>query len=134
MSMYAFHRALFSFWESIGVNGETFPAYLVGAVPEGAAFPYITFDVRKGASFTQAPMSATIWYKKENGDSKNIARADFLDSAAAAIPEAGVRLDWEGGFCVIHRSSGDFQSLLTDEEDETVIGGRVGIEVTFYDM
>lgn len=134
MSMDAFHRALYAFWRGVEVNGTAYPVYMTGTVPEDAAFPYITFDVLKPAAFGQAALSATIWHRMEDGDSKNAARAAFLDAAAAAIPETGARLEWDGGFCMLFRSSGDFLSLMTDEEDKSVIGGRVGYEATFYDM
>lgn len=134
MSMDAYHKALYNFWRNIAVDGETFPVWLIDAVPEDVAFPYITFDVSKAAAFGETPLSATIWYKKEGGDSKNAARAAFLDAAAKAIPEEGVKIAWNGGFCILHRSSGDFLSLMRDENDKTIIGGRVAYEVTIYDM
>lgn len=133
MSFLSFNAALVSFLQSISANGRTYPAYLVGQVPQDAAFPYITFDMGKGQAFSQLPLSATLWLYAP-GSSKNKERADFLDAAAAAIPETGRRLEWAGGFCMLYRSSGDFLSLMTDPEDSAVIGGRVGYEVTFYDM
>ncbi len=134
MSMDAFHRALYSFWRNLNVNGKTYPVWLQGRVPDDATFPYITFDVSKGAAFNETVLSATLLLKTEAGNSKNAERAAFFDAASAAIPEAGKRLDWEGGFCMLYRSSGDFLSIMDDEEDPSVIGGRVGYEVTFYDM
>lgn len=134
MSMNAFQRALWAFWRGISVDGETYPAWLQGQVPDDAQFPYITFDVAKAAAFGISPLSATFWTKAEAGESNNALRAAFFNAASLAVPECGVRLEWDGGFCLIHRSSGDFLSVMTDEEDESVTGGRVGIEVTFYDM
>lgn len=134
MSMDAFHRALFAFWRNLDVNGKTYPVWLQGHVPDTAPLPYITFNVSKGAAFGETPLSATLWLQSESGDSKNAERAAFFDAASAAIPEKGARLAWEGGFCMLYRSSGDFLSLMDDEEDPSVIGGRVGYEVTFYDM
>lgn len=134
MSMDAFHRALWAFWRGVTVNGETYPAWLQGQVPDDAQFPYVTFNVAKSAAFGTVPLSATFWTKSDAGESNNALRAAFFDAASLAVPESGTRLEWDGGFCLIHRSSGDFLSIMTDEEDESVIGGRVGIEVTFYDM
>lgn len=134
MSMDAFHRALFAFWRNLDVNGKTYPVWLQGHVPETAELPYITFNVSKAAAFGETPLSATLWLQSESGDSKNAERAAFFDAASKAIPEEGARIDCGEGFCMLYRSTGDFLSLMDDEEDPSVIGGRVGYEVTFYDM
>lgn len=134
MSMDAFHRALFAFWSSIAVDGETFPVYLQGTVPTGTPFPFITFDVIRPSALSVVPLSATVWHQKTDGDSKNAARTAFLDAAAIALPQRGTRLDFDGGYCILRRPSGDFLSLIQDPEDASVIGGRVGYEVTIYDL
>lgn len=134
MSMEAYHKALYAFWSGISVDGQTFPAWLIEAVPEDATYPYVTFDVSRAAAFGVSYLTATLWQKKENGDSKNAARAAFFDAVSKAIPEEGVKLTWDGGFCILHRSSGDFLTLMRDENDKDVIGGRVAYEATIYDM
>ena len=134
MSMYQFNRAIYDLWSSIAVDGQTFPAYLQGTVPEDATFPFVTFDVAKARALSTMPLSATVWIKKTNGSGQNAFRAAFLDAAARAIPQRGVRLDFDGGFCILRRSSGDFLTLITDPEDSSVIGGRIGYEATFYDL
>lgn len=133
MSMDAFHRALYAFWSNLSVNGETFPVYLQGTVPNTAAFPFITFDVIKPQALEAVPLSATFWQRRVQG-STNALRNAFLDAAACAIPQAGTRIDFEGGYCILRRSSGTFLALLTDNEDPSVTGGRVGYEVYVYDM
>lgn len=134
MSMDSFHRAIFAFWRNLNVNGTTYPVWLQGRVPDDAAFPYITFDISKASAFNETSLSVTLYLKTADGDSKNAERAAFFDAASKAIPESGARIDCGDGFCILYRSTGDFLSIMDDPEDKTIIGGRVGYEVTFYDM
>lgn len=125
---------LWAFWEQFVLNGTPIPAYQTGAVPEDASFPYITFDAAQGAALDTIPLTAIVWvkYEAENSSAAIAQRMAVLEAVSKAIPEGGARLDLADGFMILRRGSGDFLSSMTDEEDPTVLGGRVGYEVSFY--
>lgn len=126
-------NALWQFWSQFQLNGTPIPVYQVGAVPNDATFPFVTFSPAQAAAFSTLPLVATVWVKStgENTTPAIAQRAAFLDAASRAIPHQGVMLPLESGFLVLERGSGDFLSLVVDEEDSTVLGGRVGYEVRY---
>lgn len=127
------HKALTAFWGSFSFGGEAIPAYLSGHVPDGAAFPYITFEVADGSAMSRSVLTAIVWCRAVSGLNVNAQRAAILDSIAAAIPEEGtlVRLPG-GGMLALYRNSAGFQSYYDDPEDASVIGGRTSYEIAFY--
>ena len=130
--MTGLHQALRSFWEQFSYGGKPILAYLNGHVPEDAAFPYITFDVASGRAFATAVVTSTVWCRAESGMNVNAQRAAILDSIDRALPEADLRLDFQGGFAMLRRGSGDFHSYITDEDDKSVVGGVTRCELTAY--
>ena len=130
--MTGIHQALYAFWSQFSYGGNPIPAYLQGHVPEDAAFPYITFDVASGRSFATSVVTATVWCRAESGVNVNVQRASILDSIDRALPEADLRLDFQGGFAMLRRGSGDFHSYITDEDDKSVVGGVTRCELTAY--
>ena len=101
-------------------------------MPEGAAFPYFTFDVTDSRAFATAVVTATVWCQASSGINVNAQRAAILDSIDRALPEADLRLDFTGGFAMLRRGSGDFHSYITDEDDKSVVGGVTRCELTAY--
>ena len=130
--MTGLHQALYSFWSQFSYGGEAIPAYLTGHVPEGAAFPYFTFDVTDSRAFSTAVVTATVWCHASSGINVNAQRAAILDSIDRALPEADLRLDFPGGFAMLRRGSGDFHSYITDEDDQSIVGGVTRCEITAY--
>ena len=130
--MTGLHQALYSFWSQFSYGGEQIPAYLTGHVPEGAAFPYITFDVTVPSAFYASIVTATVWCRASSGFNVNAQRAAILDSIDRAIPEADARIDYPGGFAMLRRGSGDFHAYVTDEEDKSVVGGMTRCGMTIY--
>lgn len=126
--------ALWRFWGQFELNSKAIPAYQVGAVPDDAVFPYVTFSPAQAAAMSTLPMVATVWVKYNGEDSSPALaqRAAFLEAVSRAIPQEGVMLDVDGGFLVLNRGSGDFLATIVDDSDKTVLGGRVGYEVRFY--
>lgn len=126
--------ALWRFWGQFELNAKAIPAYQVGAVPDDAVFPYVTFSPAQAAAMSTLPMVATVWVKYNGEDSSPALaqRAAFLEAVSRAIPQEGVTLDVDGGFLVLNRGSGDFLATIVDDSDKTVLGGRVGYEVRFY--
>ena len=130
--MTGLHQAIYRFWAQFTYGGEAIPAYLTGHVPEGAAFPYFTFDVTDSRAFSTAVVTATVWCHASSGINVNAQRAAILDSVDRALPEADLRLDFPGGFAMLRRGSGDFHSYITDEDDRSVVGGVTRCELTAY--
>ena len=130
--MTGLHQALYSFWAQFFWGGEAIPAYLQGHVPDGAAFPYFTFDVTDSRAFSTAVVTATVWCQASSGVNVNAQRAAILDSVDRALPEADLRLDFPGGFAMLRRGSGDFHSYITDEDNQSIVGGVTRCEITAY--
>lgn len=126
------HKALTAFWGSFSFGGEAIPAYLSGHVPDGAAFPYITYEVADGSAMSRSVLTAIVWCRAVSGLNVNAQRAAILDSIAAAIPEGGTLVRLPGGMLALYRNSAGFQSYYDDPEDAAVIGGRTSYEIAFY--
>lgn len=127
--MKAFHQALYAFWSQFGV-----PAYLFGHVPDGAEFPYITFDASVGDFSGSDVLTAFCWHKARSGANVNAERAALLDAIADAIPVGGTLIAFQGGAAKIYRNSAGFQSYYDDPEDKSVVGGRISYEVHYYNV
>ncbi|MBR3795780.1 MAG: hypothetical protein IKK34_07100 [Clostridia bacterium] len=130
-------RALTTFWSQFTSGGEAVPAYLQGLVPSHVPLPYITMQMSMGDALQTTPMVAQVWVKHAEGDSTaaaNAQRAEILNQIAEALPSTGVRLPCEPGFLMLRRSSGDFITLMLDADDPSIYGGRIGYEVTYYNM
>lgn len=130
----AIQQALTAFWSQFTVDGEPVPAYIKELAPSDESFPYIAMTMRFGDAMDTLPLVSTVWCKQVDGMSANKQREGILNQIAAALPNSGVMIPCSPGFLMLRRSSGDFITLMTDEEDPDYLGGRVGYEVTFYNM
>lgn len=127
------HKALYGFWSSFRYNGAQIAAYLSGHVPDGAAFPYITFEVVFGEFDSANVLTAHVWCKAESGVNVNAQCAAILDEIAESIPNgSGTRLIYPGGMAMLFRNSAGFLSYTDDPEDPDIIGGRISYEIHFY--
>lgn len=135
------HMALLEFWSSFQWKGQSIPAFPTGRVPKNQAFPYFTFDVAQGSYFTFSVPTAFIWCRQPMDLSYNAQaqRAEIMDAVAAAIPEGGRKISFEGGMVIIERNDANFLSYYNPEaqEDESptaepVIGGRISCIVRYY--
>lgn len=126
-------KALWDFWGQFEINGALVPVYQTGTVPDDAVFPYITFDPAQGDAMATLPLVATVWvrYSGENTAPALAQRSALLEAVSRAIPYGGTRLPLPTGFLLLYRGSGDFLTAITDDEDKTVLGGRVGYEVLY---
>lgn len=127
--------ALWQFWQQFQMDGVTIAAYQTGTVPDAAAFPYITFEAPRADAFGTMPLAAHAWFRfaSTEGPAAAIAqRIAFWEAVEQAIPHGGVMLPLPVGFLMIRRGSGDFLYAGVDEEDKSVLYGRVGYEVTYY--
>lgn len=130
-------KALYSFWSSFEIGGKTVPAFEQNSVPENAAMPYITYEVRSMPAFGYTNTAAICWTTGEDGESGiNSQMVAFADCVRAAIPEAGTALLLEHGMLALYRGSGDWLTIMPEVEQTDkpgrVLGLRVGYEAHFY--
>ena len=140
--MRAIHQALLAFWNSFTWNGKPVKAYPSGRVPDNEPFPYFTFDIQQGAYFSFGFPTAYIWCKMPKDLSYNAQaqRAEIMDAVAAAIPEEGKLLTFEGGAAWLKRNDANFMSYYDPVEEngadsptgEPVIGGRISLSVQVF--
>lgn len=123
--MRGINAALYQFWASFGI-----PAYRTGRVPTDAELPYITFEVAAGEFGSQTVLVAHNWHKAPGATAS---AADTLGAIAGKIPDGGAFLPVEtGGYMILYRNAGEFQTYVDDEEDPDVIGGRTSYIVHFF--
>ena len=133
--MTAFHRALTQFWARFTVDDVAVPAYLSGHVPDGAVFPYITFDVARPDTMNKTVLTAFDWHQAASGVNVNAERAALLDQIAAAIPQEGVKLPFGDGFAILERNTADFQTYYDDPDPESgIVGGRTSYIARFFGL
>lgn len=123
--MKQYQKSVVTFLKQTGL-----PVYAAGRVPAGARFPYITLSTAYAPFAQAAALTATAWFCEEHAHDRCL---DWLDALRAAIPEGGTLLHYRGGLAVMHRSSGDFLTLVYDENDRRIIGGRARLTVHLYD-
>lgn len=121
------NSAMATFWRSFNL-----PVYLSGNVPDGAAFPYITFECVQGAPFGSTYITANAWFKTVNGASINAQRATLADSIRTAIPPQGVTLTGDNGFVIIYPNNTNFLSYNDNAGDDSGVKGlRISCEIHF---
>ena len=139
--MEALHKALRAFWSQFSYGGNQIPAFPAGRVPNGQPFPYFTFDVIQGAFFKTTIPTAFIWCQAPLDGSFNVQaqRAAIMDQVAAAIPEGGRLLRFNGGAVILERNPSEFMRYYDPPEEggespatEPVIGGRISYEMRCY--
>ena len=116
--------ALQDFWGSFGMA-----AYLAGQAPAGAKPPYITYEAQGGGFGQTVRCLGTGWF---TGEGANAARADFLARVEARVPEGGLRLTTPSGLMLLERSGGGFLTLVEEDGQPRVCGGRVLLTARRY--
>lgn len=78
-----------------------YPAWAADAVPTGAAFPYVTLEVRPAASpFGAGRVTLTGWLR---GPARHAERLAMADALLRLVPPGGLKLKLEGGLAVLYR-------------------------------
>ena len=128
--MTGLHTALQTFWSGFTNGDAAIPAYPTDNVPEGAVFPYITYDAVQGAYFGTTILTAFVWVQKTG--TWAALRASILDQIAAAIPEGGTVLQFSGGAVILSRNTAEFMGYYGDPADANVTGGRISYEIAYF--
>ncbi len=127
-----FAKALWLFWSGIpGTDGKPLTAYETGRVPDGAALPYITFDMTRPAPLCRTALEARLWMKNEDA---GVRRALLTESIASALPYGGVRLDTDGGFIILYPAEKEFLAWEEDRADRDILCCRVRYEAKYYGL
>lgn len=106
------------------------PVYATGQVPSGAAFPFITLTTAYAPFAQSAGLTVTAWFRGEQAHTRCL---EVMDALCAAIPEEGTLLRYQGGMAVLRRAAGSFITLVNDEDDRSLLGGRMRLNVHLYD-
>ena len=106
------------------------PVYITGQVPSGASFPFITLTTAYAPFAQSAGITVTAWFRGEHAHTRCL---EMMDTLCAAIPEPGTLLRYRGGMAMLRRAAGSFITLVGDENDRSIIGGRMRLNVHLYD-
>jgi len=99
-------QATQKFWESFGL-----PAYDENTVPDGAALPYITYQVKTASIDEPVYPSASIWYKSRSWEAIS-KKADEIAEAIRQMPT--IKID--GGRMFV-TTGAPFAQRMSDEDD-----------------
>ena len=123
--MKQYQRSVVSFLKETGL-----PVSVASQVPKGAAFPFITLSTAYAPFAQTAALTVTAWFREEHAHARCV---DMMDALCAAIPESGTLLHYRGGMAVLRRAAGSFATLVGDEHDRSILGGRLRLTVHLYD-
>lgn len=123
MSMQQYQRALVTFFQKTGL-----PVYAAGQVPRGAAFPYITLTCAYAPFARSAGVTLTAWFLNDHAGC-----IQLMDTLCAAISQQGTLLRYTGGMATLHPMGDSFITLVGDESDSRLVGGRMRLNVHLYD-
>lgn len=101
-------------------------AYPVSNVPEGAAFPYLTYELSTGAWGDEVAITVDLWYYA-TGEAEPTAKAEEI---GRAIGRSGVIVPCDGGGIWIKRGSPWCQSLAA-EDDPNLKRRSLNIDLEF---
>lgn len=123
--MKLYQKSVVSFLKETGL-----PVYITGQVPKGASFPYITLTTAYAPFAQSAGLTVTAWFCEDHAHTRCV---ELMDELCAAIPESGAMLRYHGGMAVLRRAAGSFITLVGDENDRRILGGRMRLNVHLYD-
>ena len=89
-------QTLHSFWSGFGIK-----AYDELSVPDDAALPYITYEVRTDSFGNAVALSASLWYRSPSWADITAKEHEVYER----IGRGGVIVDYEGGALWIQRGS-----------------------------
>jgi hypothetical protein len=113
--------ALYTFWAGFGI-----PAFEENSVPEGAEFPYITYESGLDGFGGEMLLSGSVWYRSTSWVDAN-AKAEEI---GGALGYGGMRIPCTGGRLWIRRGSPSARAS-GDPDDDLIRRMIINIEVMF---
>lgn len=113
--------AIHAFWNSFFLH-----AYEENAVPEDAAFPYITYQLVTDSFDREVTMTASVWYRSESWKDAN-AKAEEI---SARIGLGGTVIQCDGG-CIWLKRGQPFSQSMGDESDSLIKRKYINISAEY---
>ena len=104
-------QVLHSFWSSFNI-----PAYQESSVPDGAEFPYITYQEAAGSFGDTLLLRASVWYRSSSWKDAT----EKTEEINQRISYGGYNIPYTGGTLWIRRGAPFSQSAPTDPADDMI--------------
>ena len=102
--------AIYQFWSSFGLT-----AYEENTVPTDAAFPYVTYQLVTDSFDSEAPATASLWYRGESWTAINAKTEEI----SRKISRGGKIIACDDGAIWIKRGQ-PFAQNMSDESDDLI--------------
>ena len=113
--------AIYQFWNSFGLT-----AYDENAVPDGAKFPYITYQLVTDSFDREIQLTASIWYRSESWAGINAKTEEISQT----ISRGGKIISCDGGAIWLKRGQ-PFAQSMGDESDDLIKRKYMNITAEF---
>ena len=113
--------AIYQFWNSFGLT-----AYEENAVPDDAAFPYITYQLVTDSFDREIPLTASLWYRGESWTAINAKTEEISQK----ISRGGKVISCDGGAIWLKRGQ-PFAQNMGDESDNLIKRKYLNITAEF---
>ena len=113
--------AIYQFWNSFGLT-----AYEENTVPDGASFPYITYQLVTDSFDREIPLSASLWYRSESWTAINAKTEEISQK----ISRGGKIIPCDGGAIWLKRGQ-PFAQNMGDESDDLIKRKYLNITAEF---
>ena len=113
--------AIYQFWNGFGLT-----AYEENAVPDDAAFPYITYQLVTDSFDSEIPLTASLWYRSESWAAINAKTEEISQK----ISRGGKIIPCDGGAIWLKRGQ-PFAQSMDDENDDIIKRKYLNITAEF---
>ena len=113
--------AIYQFWNSFGLT-----AYEENTVPDGASFPYITYQLVTDSFDREIPLTSSIWYRSESWAGINAKTEEISQK----ISRGGKIIPCDGGAIWLKRGQ-PFAQSMGDESDDLIKRKYLNITAEF---
>lgn len=113
--------AIYQFWNSFGLT-----AYEENSVPDGAKFPYITYQLVTDSFDREIPLTASLWYRSESWTAIN----SKTEEISQKISRGGKIVSCDGGAIWLKRGQ-PFAQNMGDESDNLIKRKYLNITAEF---